>query len=71
MQITAKLVIAGWFAYAGALWSLKGAVLIYYNRIMYDYKSPVSYPGAFYLLKTAGAVSRSKRSFESRGSIVV
>ncbi|GFF74550.1 hypothetical protein IFM47457_03666 [Aspergillus lentulus] len=34
MQITAKLVIAGWFAYAGALWSLKGAVLIYYNRIM-------------------------------------
>lgn len=47
MQITAKLVIAGWFAYAGALWSLKGAVLIYYSRIMYDYKAPVSYPDAF------------------------
>ncbi|KAL2858615.1 hypothetical protein BJY01DRAFT_241944 [Aspergillus pseudoustus] len=34
MQITTKVIIAGWFAYVGVLWSLKGAVLIYYHRIM-------------------------------------
>ncbi|KAJ0423104.1 hypothetical protein BJY00DRAFT_310701 [Aspergillus carlsbadensis] len=34
MQTTSKLVIAGWFAYVGVIWSLKGAVLIYYHRIM-------------------------------------
>ncbi|KAL2818561.1 hypothetical protein BJX63DRAFT_429062 [Aspergillus granulosus] len=34
IQIASRMVIAGWFAYVGALWSLKGAVLIYYHRIM-------------------------------------
>ncbi|KAL3484214.1 hypothetical protein BJX62DRAFT_244144 [Aspergillus germanicus] len=34
MQTTTKLVVAGWYAYVGALWSLKGVVLIYYHRIM-------------------------------------
>jgi hypothetical protein len=35
MQTTTKLVVAGWYAYVGALWSLKGVVVIYYHRIMY------------------------------------
>ncbi|KAL2802174.1 hypothetical protein BJX63DRAFT_415732 [Aspergillus granulosus] len=71
MQITTKLVIAGWFAYVGVLWSLKGAVLIYYHRIMYACKSSVSWPDGFSLLETVGAVSHSKRSSELRPSIAV
>jgi hypothetical protein len=71
MQTTSKLVIAGWFAYVGVIWSLKGAVLIYYHRIMYVCRYLASCPDVFSLLTASGAVSRNKRSFESRLYIVV
>ncbi|KAL4866577.1 hypothetical protein BDV12DRAFT_172676 [Aspergillus spectabilis] len=34
METGSKLAIAGWFSYVSILWSLKGAVLFYYSRIM-------------------------------------
>jgi hypothetical protein len=64
MQTTTKLVVAGWYAYVGALWSLKGVVVIYYHRIMYDRISSLSptscRPDIVPLLTAAGPASRSK-----------
>jgi hypothetical protein len=34
MEIGSKLVIVGWIGYVSVIWSLKGSVLLYYNRIM-------------------------------------
>ncbi|KAL3441980.1 hypothetical protein BJX65DRAFT_313288 [Aspergillus insuetus] len=34
METGSKLVIVGWIGYVSVIWSLKGSVLLYYNRIM-------------------------------------
>jgi hypothetical protein len=34
METGSKLVIVGWIGYVSVIWSLKGSVLLYYDRIM-------------------------------------